>query len=160
MLVKIYTDGAARGNPDGPGGYGTVLEYVDGKGNLHTKEISQGYRKTTNNRMELMAVIAGLEALNRPCQVEVYSDSKYVVDAFNQHWIDSWLKKGWKRGKNEPVKNTDLWKRLLGAKDPHQVSIYRVKGHDGHPQNERCDELATTAADGDSLIEDEGLNEN
>ena len=112
MKVSIYTDGAARGNPDGPGGYGTVLEYVDTKGELHRKEISQGYKKTTNNRMELMAVIAGLEALNRPCEVALYSDSKYVVDAFNQHWIDGWLKKGWKRGKNEPVKNVDLWKRL------------------------------------------------
>ena len=157
MLVKIYTDGAARGNPDGPGGYGTVLEYVDPKGGLHTKELSQGYVRTTNNRMELMAVIAGLEALNRPCAVEVYSDSQYVVNAFNQHWIDSWLKKGWKRGKNEPVKNVDLWKRLLKAKEPHQVKFIWVKGHDGHEQNERCDFLATSAADGTELIEDEGL---
>lgn len=159
MLVKIYTDGAARGNPEGPGGYGTVLEYIDPKGSLHTKEISEGYRKTTNNRMELMAVIAGLEALNRPCQVEVYSDSRYVVDAFNQHWIDSWLKKGWKRGKNEPVKNVDLWKRLLAAKEPHEVKFIWVKGHDGHPQNERCDTLATTAADGNDLLEDTGVQE-
>lgn len=154
MRVSIYTDGAARGNPEGPGGYGTVLEYMDSKGELHVKELSQGYKKTTNNRMELMAVIAGLEALNRPCEVELYSDSKYVVDAFNQNWIGSWLKKGWKRGKNEPVKNVDLWKRLLKAKEPHQVSFIWVKGHDGHPQNERCDTLATTAADGDALIED------
>lgn len=154
MQVKIYTDGAARGNPDGPGGYGAVLEYVDLKGTLHTKELSQGYKKTTNNRMELMAVIVALEALNRPCEVELYSDSKYVVDAFNQHWIDSWLKKGWKRGKNEPVKNADLWKRLLKAKEPHQVTFIWVKGHDGHPQNERCDTLATTAADGNDLIDD------
>ncbi len=154
MHVKIYTDGAARGNPDGPGGYGTVLEYIDTKGNLHTKELSQGYKKTTNNRMELMAVIAGLEALNRPCEVELYSDSKYVVDAFNQHWIDGWLKKGWKRGKNEPVKNVDLWKRLLAAKEKHQVKFVWVKGHDGHPQNERCDQLATTAADGSGLLDD------
>ena len=154
MKVKIYTDGAARGNPDGPGGYGTVLEYVDTKGELHTKELSQGYKKTTNNRMELMAVIAGLEALNRPCQVELYSDSRYLVDAFNQHWIDGWLKKGWKRGKNEPVKNVDLWKRLLSAKEKHQVKFIWVKGHDGHPQNERCDKLATSAADGSELIED------
>ena len=102
MHIKLYTDGAARGNPDGPGGYGAVLEYVDTKGQLHIKELSQGYKKTTNNRMELMAVISGLEALNRPCQVDVYSDSKYVVDAFNQHWVDSWIKKNWKRGKNEP----------------------------------------------------------
>ena len=156
MLVKIYTDGAARDNPDGPGGYGTVLEYIDTKGNLHTRELSKGYRRTTNNRMELMAVIAGLEALNRPCQVQVYSDSKYVVDAFNQHWIDGWIKKGWKRGKNEPVKNPDLWKRLLEAKAPHQVEFIWVKGHDGHPQNERCDTLATQAADGEELAEDDG----
>ena len=154
MQVDIYTDGAARGNPDGPGGYGTVLEYRDTKGNLHTKELSQGYRKTTNNRMELMAAIAGLEALNRPCQVNLYSDSKYLVDAFNQHWIENWVRKGWKRGKNEPVKNIDLWKRLLAAKEPHQVTFIWVKGHDGHPQNERCDALATGAADGEDLAED------
>lgn len=152
--VRIYTDGAARGNPDGPGGYGTVLEFVDTKGELHTKEFSCGYKKTTNNRMELMAAIVGLEALNKPCDVELYSDSKYLVDAFNQHWIDSWLKKGWKRGKNEPVKNIDLWKRLLKAKEQHRVTFIWVKGHDGHAQNERCDELATTAADGDNLLDD------
>ena len=157
MLVKLYTDGAARGNPDGPGGYDSVLEYVDTKGELHVKELSQGYVRTTNNRMELMAVIAGLEALNRPCTVEVYSDSQYVVNAFNQHWVDNWIQKGWKRGKNEPVKNVDLWKRLLQVKEPHNVSFYWVKGHDGHPQNERCDQLATTAADGDDLIVDEGV---
>lgn len=157
MFVKVYTDGSARGNPDGPGGYGTVLEYVDTKGQLHTKEISQGYKKTTNNRMELMAVIAGLEALNRPCDVEVYSDSQYVVNAFNQHWIEGWIKKGWKRGKNEPVKNVDLWKRLLEVKGKHQVKFIWVKGHDGHPQNERCDMLATSAADGTGLLEDKGL---
>ena len=158
MQVKIYTYGAARGNPDGPGGYGTVLEYVDSRGELHTKEISQGYQRTTNNRMELMAVIDGLEALNRSCEVELYSDSKYLTDAFNQRWVDSWIRKGWTRGKNEPVKNVDLWKRLLLAKEPHQVKFIWVKGHDGHPQNERCDRLATAAADGDDLIVDEGLN--
>ena len=146
MLVKIYTDGAARGNPDGPGGYGSVLEYVDPKGKLHVKELSRGYVRTTNNRI-----------LNRPCTVEVYSDSQYVVNAFNQHWVDSWIKKGWKRGKNEPVKNIDLWKRLLQAKEPHNVSFHWVKGHDGHPQNERCDQLATAAADGDDLSVDEGV---
>ena len=159
MLVKIYTDGAARGNPDGPGGYGTVLEYVDPKGELHVKEMSQGYVKTTNNRMELMAVIAGLEALNRPCTVEVYSDSQYVVNAFNQHWVDGWIKKNWKRVKNEPVKNVDLWKRLLKAREPHDVKFHWVKGHDGHPQNERCDALATGAADGNDLIVDEGATD-
>lgn len=154
MLVKIFTDGAARGNPDGPGGYGTVLEYVDTKGQLHTREFSCGYKKTTNNRMELMAAIVGLEALNRPCDVQLYSDSKYLVDAFNQNWIEGWIQKGWKRGKNEPVKNVDLWKRLLQAKEPHQVAFIWVKGHDGHPQNERCDTLATTAADSENLMED------
>ena len=157
MKVKIYTDGAARGNPDGPGGYGTILSYMDSKGEEHIREYSQGYKKTTNNRMELMAAIVGLEALNRPCEVELYSDSKYLVDALNQHWIDSWLKKNWKRGKNENVKNVDLWKRLLQAKEPHRVTFNWVKGHAGHPQNERCDELATTAADGKDLIADEGI---
>ena len=136
MKVTIYTDGSARGNPEGPGGYGTILEYIDPKGQLHVKEISQGYRKTTNNRMEMI------------------SDSKYLIDSFNQHWIDNWMRRNWKRGKNEPVKNVDLWKRLLKAIEPHQVTWNWVKGHDGHPQNERCDELATTAADGDALIED------
>ncbi|MGI6019580.1 MAG: ribonuclease HI [Marvinbryantia sp.] len=155
MLVKIYTDGAARGNPDGPGGYGTILQYTDTKGTLHEREFSGGYRKTTNNRMELMAAIVGLEALTKPCQVELYSDSKYLTDAFNQHWIDGWMKKGWKRGKNEPVKNTELWKRLLAAMQPHQVRYIWVKGHDGHEQNERCDRLATSAADGSDLMIDE-----
>ena len=157
MYVKKFTDGAARANPDGPGGFGTVLQYTDSKGQLHEKEISQGYVRTTNNRMELMAAIAGLEALNRPCQVDLYSDSQYLVNAFNQHWIDSWLKKGWKRGTNETVKNVDLWKRLLAAKEPHEVRFCWVRGHDGHPENERCDKLATTAADGRDLIVDEGL---
>lgn len=154
MLVKIYTDGSARGNPDGPGGYGTVLTYEDNQGTLHEREYSCGYKKTTNNRMELMAAIVGLEALTKPCQVELYSDSKYLVDAFNQKWIDSWLKKNWKRGKNEPVKNIDLWKRMLKAKEPHQVTFIWVKGHAGHLENERCDTLATTAADGYDLIDD------
>ena len=158
MNVTIYTDGAARGNPDGPGGYGTVLQYVDSAGELHEKELSQGYLKTTNNRMELMAAIAGLEALKTSCNVTLYSDSKYLVDAFNMSWIDSWIKKGWKRGKNEPVKNVDLWKRLLEAKKNHNVEFVWVKGHDGHTLNERCDVLATSAADGDDLIVDEGLN--
>lgn len=154
MQVNIFTDGAAKGNPDGPGGYGTVLEYMDSKGELHTKEFSCGYKQTTNNRMELMAAIVGFEALNKPCKVELYSDSKYLVDAFNQKWIDSWIKKGWKGSKNEPVKNIDLWKRLLKAKENHEVTFVWVKGHNGHPQNERCDVLATTAADGEDLLDD------
>lgn len=154
MFVKIFTDGAARGNPDGPGGYGTVLQYVDPKGTLHEREFSAGYKKTTNNRMELMAVITGLEALTKPCRVEVISDSKYVTDAFNQHWVDGWLKRNWKNSSKEPVKNVDLWKRLLKAKQPHEVTFTWVKGHAGHPENERCDTLATTAADGEDLLDD------
>lgn len=156
MHVEIYTDGAARGNPDGPGGYGCVLQYVDSQGQLHERELSRGYKKTTNNRMELMAAIAGLEALTRPCDVTLHSDSQYLVNAFNQHWIDSWIRKGWKRGKNEPVKNIDLWKRLLEAKKPHNVTFVWVRGHDGNELNERCDRLATGAADGDDLSVDPG----
>ncbi len=102
--VKIYTDGSARGNPDGPGGYGVVMHYVDKNGQLHEKTLSAGYKKTTNNRMELMAAIAGLEALNRPCKIELYSDSKYLTDAFNQNWINGWIAKGWNRGKKRPGK--------------------------------------------------------
>lgn len=153
MKVTIYTDGSARGNPEGPGGYGTILHYVDKNGTLHTREYSGGYKKTTNNRMELMAVIVGLEALTKPCEVEVISDSKYVTDAFNKNWIGGWLKKGWKASSG-PVKNIDLWKRLLAAKELHTVTFTWVKGHNGHPENERCDELATSAADGDALLDD------
>lgn len=154
MKVSIYTDGSARGNPDGPGGYGTILQYIDAKGELHERELSAGYKKTTNNRMELMAVIVGLEALNRPCQVELYSDSKYVIDAFEKNWVDSWVKNGWKNSQKKPVKNIDLWKRLLEAKRKHEVHFNWVKGHAGHPENERCDKLATSAADGGNLLDD------
>lgn len=154
MKVTIYTDGAARGNPDGPGGYGTVLQYRDTKGNLHERELSAGYKKTTNNRMELMAAIVGLEALNRPCQVDLYSDSKYLTDAFNKHWIEGWQKRGWVKSDKKPVKNIKLWQRLLKAMESHQVTFHWVKGHDGHPENERCDQLATSAADGSGLLED------
>jgi len=154
MEVTIYTDGSARGNPDGPGGYGTIIVYIDSKGIEHRREYSAGYKKTTNNRMELMAAIIGLEALTKPCNVNLYSDSQYVIKAFNEHWLEGWIKKGWKRGQNEPVKNVDLWKRLLEAKKPHDVTFHWVKGHNGHPMNERCDELATTAADGADLLDD------
>jgi len=154
MYVKLFSDGAARGNPEGPGGYGVVLQYVDSKGALHEREYSAGYKKTTNNRMELMGVITGLEALTKPCEVEVISDSKYVTDAFNQHWVESWLQKNWRTSGNKAVKNIDLWQRLLKAKEPHQVRFTWVKGHAGHPENERCDRLATTAADGENLLDD------
>ncbi len=159
MKVTIFTDGAARGNPDGPGGYGAILRCVDSRGEVHEKELSAGYKKTTNNRMELMAAIRGLQQLNRPCEVDLYSDSKYLTDAFNQHWIDSWQKKGWVKSDKKPVKNIDLWKALLAAMQPHQVKYIWVKGHDGHPENERCDELATGAADGDGLLDDVELAE-
>lgn len=159
MKVTIYTDGSARGNPDGPGGYGTILEYIDPKGQVHKREFSAGYKKTTNNRMELMAAIVGLEALIKPCQVELYSDSQYLVKAFNDRWINSWLKNNWRNSKKEPVKNVDLWKRLLKAMEPHQVTYIWVKGHAGHPGNERCDQLATMAADGTDLLVDSGVLE-
>lgn len=157
MEVKIYTDGSARGNPNGPGGYGTVIHYTDPRGMLHEREFSAGYKKTTNNRMELMAAIVGLEALIRPCKVTLYSDSQYLVNAFNQHWVDGWVKKNWMRTKDEQVKNIDLWKRLLKAKAPHEVSFVWVKGHNGHEMNERCDQLATSAADGINLLIDDGV---
>ena len=159
MRVILYTDGSARGNPNGPGGYGAVLQYTDPKGQLHEKELSAGYVKTTNNRMELMAAIAGLEALVKPCEVDLYSDSQYLVKAFNEHWIENWVMKGWKNAQKKPVKNVDLWQRLLAAKKPHKVTFIWVKGHDGNPGNERCDRLATAAADGEDLLVDEGLEE-
>ena len=157
MKVNLYTDGSARGNPDGPGGYGAILQYTDPNGQLHEREYSAGYVKTTNNRMELMAVIAGLEALNRPCEVSVYSDSAYVIKAFTEHWLDNWQKKHWMRGKNDPVKNVDLWKRLLAAAAPHEITWNWIKGHAGHPENERCDKLATDAADNRAELIDDGV---
>ena len=156
MHVTLYSDGSSRGNP-GPGGYGSVLLYTDPAGKLHTLEKSQGYRRTTNNRMELMGVIIGLEALKRPCTVEVHTESQYVVNAFNKNWVDGWLKRGWKNSQKEPVKNIDLWKRLLVAKEPHEVTFHWVRGHAGHEYNERCDTLATQAADSGARIEDEGF---
>ena len=159
MHVTIYTDGAARGNPNGPGGYAAILEYTDPRGILHTRECFGAYEKTTNNRMELLAAIVGLEALNRPCDVDLYSDSKYLVDAFNSGWVDGWLKKNWKKSDGEPVKNIPLWQRLLKAKEPHTVVFHWVKGHAGHPQNERCDQLASAAADEGPWLSDDGLGD-
>ena len=138
--VNLYTDGACRGNP-GRGGYGAILVY--GK---YEKELSGGERETTNNRMELMAAIVGLEALKEPCAVTLYSDSKYLVDAFTLGWVESWRKNGWRRGK-EALKNPDLWQRLYQEYQRHEVSFVWVKGHNGHDYNERCDKLACAAAD-------------
>ncbi len=148
--VKIYTDGACSGNP-GVGGYGTILVYEDSSGIKHEKELSQGYKFTTNNQMELMAVIVGLESLRKSCDVTIYSDSKYVVDAFNNNWIEGWIKKGWKTAGKVPVKNVELWQRLLKAKEPHNVEFIWVKGHAGHEYNERCDTLAVEAGKKDNL---------
>lgn len=146
MIIFLYTDGAAKGNP-GPGGYGIVLEA--GK---FRKELAAGFRKTTNNRMELLAVIVGLEALKKPgSQVKVVSDSKYVVDAINKGWLKSWIQKGFK-GK----KNIDLWKRMIPLLQKHQVTFHWVKGHNDHPQNERCDRLAVAASEQPGLPADEG----
>ena len=138
--VNLYTDGACRGNP-GPGGYGAILVY--GK---HERELSGGEPETTNNRMELMAAIVGLEALKEPCRVTLYSDSKYLVDAFNEGWVYSWRDAGWRRGR-EALKNPDLWQRLYDVVSTHEVSFIWVKGHNGHDYNERCDKLATEFAD-------------
>ena len=160
MKVSIYTDGAARGNPDGPGGYGAVLRYVDSKGEVHQKELSAGFDKTTNNRMELLGVIAALENLTHSCEIDLYSDSKYVISAFNEHWIDGWIRNGWKTSAKSPVKNRELWERLIKAASIHHITWHWVKGHNGHPENERCDELATMAADAprESLYHDDGTD--
>lgn len=148
-MITIFTDGAAKGNP-GPGGYGTILDY---KGKR--KEISAGYRLTTNNRMELLAVIAGLEAIKTEgWQVTVVSDSKYVVDSVEKRWIDGWQKKGFK-GK----KNVDLWKRYLLVAKKHQIRFKWVKGHAGHPENERCDQLAVAASEGKKLLVDQAFED-
>jgi len=161
MNVEIYTDGSARGNPNGPGGYGAVLRYTDPSGTVHERELSGGFKKTTNNRMELTAAIEALKRLNRPCEVDLYSDSQYLVNAFNQHWIDGWKKVNFRRGKKDPVKNPDLWEQLLEAAAPHRITWHWVKGHAGHAFNERCDKLATAAADGpeETLAVDPGVEE-
>ncbi len=153
--VDLYTDGSSRGNP-GPGGYGCILRTVDAEGKVHEKELSCGYAQTTNNRMELLGVICGLEALKYPCEVCVHTDSQYVAKAFLDNWIDGWVARGWKTASKSPVKNVDLWKRLLALTQTHTVSWEWIKGHAGHPENERCDALATTAADGENLLIDEG----
>ena len=153
IKVTLYTDGACSGNP-GTGGYGAILVHVDSNGQKHEKEFSQGYKLTTNNQMELLAVIVGLEALKKPCNVTVYSDSKYVVDAFNNKWIEGWIAKGWRTAGKSPVKNVDLWKRLLEAKKEHDVEFIWVKGHAGHEYNERCDALAVAASKANDLKTD------
>jgi ribonuclease HI len=136
--VEIYTDGACSGNP-GPGGWGAILRFKGVE-----KEMSGGDPETTNNRMEMMAAISALEALKRPCVINIYTDSSYVRDGITK-WIFGWQKRGWKTADKKPVKNVELWQRLLKALEPHQVEWHWVKGHAGHPENERCDELARQA---------------
>lgn len=150
--VVIHTDGACKGNP-GPGAYGAVL--VCGR---HRKEISAGYRATTNNRMELRAAIAALELLAEPCIVELHSDSKYLVKAIQDKWIDGWKRRGWITADKKPVKNQDLWRQLLSAMEPHRIDWRWVKGHAGNQENERCDELANLAVTAGRLAEDTGFD--
>jgi ribonuclease HI len=138
--VELFTDGSCLQNP-GPGGYGAILRF----GNRE-KELSEGFADTTNNRMELLAAIKGLEALKESCHVILYSDSQYLVNGISKGWAKKWQKNGWKRAKNEPALNSDLWQRLLDALEQHDVELHWVKGHAGHPENERCDQLAVNAA--------------
>jgi len=149
--IEIYTDGACKGNP-GAGGYGVVL--VSGDRN---RELSGGFRKTTNNRMELLACIEGLRSLKRPCKVVLTSDSKYVVNAMVKGWAKKWRSKGWRLSPSKPAKNPDLWAQLLDLCDEHRVEFKWVKGHNDHPQNERCDELAVVASAGKELPPDTGF---
>lgn len=135
--VELYTDGACSGNP-GPGGYGAILVFGG-----REKELSGGEKETTNNRMELMAAIVGLEALKEPCRVVLTSDSRYLVDAVEKKWLENWIKRGWKKADGKPALNVDLWQRLLAQLERHDVSFVWIKGHAGHPYNERCDALAT-----------------
>jgi ribonuclease HI len=139
--VQLYTDGACSGNP-GPGGWAAILSY-----NGKEKELSGSMPNTTNNRMELFAVISGIGALKEPCSVDIYSDSAYVVNAFNEHWIDTWQGNGWQTAGKKPVDNSDLWKLLIQIIKikKHSVTFYKVKGHADHPENIRCDKLAKAA---------------
>ncbi|MDY3257217.1 MAG: ribonuclease HI [Ruminococcus callidus] len=137
--VFLFSDGACSGNP-GPGGYGVILRYKDTE-----KEFSGGEPETTNNRMELMGVITGLSALKEPCEVLVTTDSKYVVDSITKGWVHSWQKKGWVKSDKKPALNVDLWKQLLPLLEIHKVTFNWVKGHAGHPENERCDAMAVEA---------------
>ena len=151
-FIEIFTDGACSGNP-GKGGYGAILKY-----NENIKEISQGYKCTTNNRMELLAAITALEMLKEPCKVDLYSDSKYLVDSVNLGWIKKWQANGWRRKGSDMAKNIDLLIRLVNQLERHEVNFIWVKGHDGHPENERCDTLAVNAYKSCDLIEDTGYN--
>ena len=148
--VNIYTDGGCLGNP-GKGGYGVILIYGE-----HRTEISKGFKHTTNNRMELMACIAGLESLKYQCEITLFSDSKYVVDSVSKGWAKKWQKNNWMRNSKSRAENIDLWERLLSLIQKHKIKFVWVKGHSGHPENERCDELAKNAANNTQLLDDKG----
>lgn len=148
--VQIFTDGCCLGNP-GRGGYGIIMVYKD-----HSKELSSGYALTTNNRMELMACIEALAALKEPCAATITTDSQYVVNAVNQGWAAQWKAKGWRRSGNKPAENPDLWTRLLDLTEQHEAKFVWVRGHNGHPENERCDLLAKAAAEGSDIQDDLG----
>ncbi len=152
--VTIYTDGACLGNP-GPGGWAAILQYGG-----HRREHTGGARLTTNNRMELMAAIRGLEALNQPCHIVLFSDSEYVVKAMQLGWAKSWQSRGWRRGRNQAASNPDLWERLLQSVEPHEIEFQWVRGHHGNPENETADRLATTAARNPNLPPDEWYERN
>lgn len=155
--ISIYTDGACANNP-GKGGYGIVLMYEDKNHTMHQKKISKGFEMTTNNRMELLAVIDALNYLKKPCKIKLYSDSKYVIDAINQKWLDGWVEKNWKLNTKNPVKNIDLWKRFLEAQKPHEIEFIWVKGHDSNEFNNLCDKLAVEARMQENLPIDEGFS--
>jgi ribonuclease HI len=146
--VMIYTDGGCIGNP-GPGGFGVILKYEH-----YSKEISGGFRLTTNNRMELIAAIEGLKTLRYPCDVSLFSDSKYLVEAFNKGWLFNWKKKNWKKSDKKDVLNIDLWEQLYDLSKKHKITFHWVKGHNGHIENERCDRLAVEAANNNNLPPD------
>ena len=150
IKVTLYTDGACSGNP-GKGGYGAILVYIDANGQKHEKVFSEGFAHTTNNQMELLAVIIGLEALKKPCEVKIISDSKYVVDSIEKGWLDNWVAKGWRKAGNKPVPNAELWKRLICSMKNHDIKLEWIKGHAGHEYNERCDKLAVEAYKKDNL---------
>src|SRR5664279_3346789 len=146
--ITIFSDGACSGNP-GPGGYGTILQCGHSE-----KELSAGYRHTTNNRMELRGVIAGLTSLDEPCEVTVVTDSQYIVNAMEQGWAKKWRANGWRRNKNDKSQNPDLWATLLNLSEKHRVKFTWIRGHNGHAQNERCDALAVAAIRNHGLLDD------
>ena len=152
--VDIWTDGASRGNP-GPGGYGIVLRFKDKNGKKHRKEIKAAFPDTTNNKMEVLAAIVALKELKEPCEVTLTSDSKYLVNAFNENWIDDWIKNDFRRGRTKEVKNIELWEELIELTKKHKVSFVWVKGHAENAENERCDKLANEAMDEMEIMGDE-----